>query len=92
MDSSDVTKRRRAQAQFADKQLVFVAKNPGGDCANINGCPCTPTTNCNRNFVSYDAKYAFYNGRNACQTGAAAQGDFGWGVAGCMIPENGGSK
>jgi hypothetical protein len=91
MDSSDITRRRKQRVQFADRQPVFIAKNPAGDCSNLTAC-CTPTTNCNRNFVSYDQKYTFYKGRNACQAGAVAQGDFGWGVTGCMIPETGGSK
>ena len=91
MDSSDITKRRKQQAIFASKQAVFLVKNPGGDCANLTAC-CTPTATCNRNFVSYAEKYAFYNGRNACQAGATQQGDFGYGVTGCLIPATNGSR
>jgi hypothetical protein len=91
MDSSDITRRRKAQAIYGTKIVSFTAANPAGDCANLSAC-CTATTNCVRNFNSYDTKYAFYRGRNACVTGAAALGDFSWGVQGCTLPVTGGSR
>jgi hypothetical protein len=91
MDSSDVTRRRKAQAIYATQLNVFSAKNPAGDCGNLNAC-CTATTTCVRTFESYSNKYSFYRGRNACQTGAAAIGDFSWGTSNCLYPVNGGSK
>lgn len=91
MDSSDVIKRRKQQAIFIDKQNQFLKKNPGADCGNLSNC-CGTTTTCIRTFNSYDEKYSFYKGRNACVTGSGPVGDFAFGVAGCQYPVNGGSK
>ena len=91
MDSSDITRRRKAQAIYATRLPVFIAANPTGDCGNLSTC-CTAVSNCVRTFNSYEAKYSFYTGRNACVSGAAALGDFSWGVQGCTLPINGGSK
>ena len=91
MDSSDITRRRKAQAIFANQLQNYTAANPAGDCGNLATC-CTAATTCVRTFGSYSNKYSFYTGRNACVTGAAAIGDFSWGVYGCMYPVNGGSK
>jgi len=91
MDSSDVTRRRKAQAIFATQLPVFQAKNPAGDCGNLTAC-CTAASSCVRTFDTYANKYAFYQGRNACQTGAAAIGDFSWGLSDCLFPVTGGGK
>lgn len=91
MDSSDVTRRRKAQALYATQLPVFIAKNPTGDCGNLSTC-CTTTQACNRTFASYSNKYAFYQGRNACQSGAAALGDFSWGTSNCIYSVTGGNK
>ncbi len=91
MDSSDVTKRRKQQAIFVDKQNTFVAKNPTGDCANLRNC-CGTTSSCIRNFQSFDEKYSFFKGRNACVTGSAPLGDFAFGVTGCQYAVNGGGR
>lgn len=73
MDSSEVTRRRKQQAIYKSKLNIFIAKNPTGDCAN------DPTQNCIRTFASFDEKYSYYAGRNAC-------------VQGCPLPITGGSK
>jgi hypothetical protein len=91
MDSSDVTRRRKAQALYAVQLPVYIAKNPTGDCANLSTC-CTTVSSCVRTFESYANKYSFYQGRNACQTGAAAIGDFSWGTSNCLYPVTGGNK
>jgi len=84
-------KRRKQQAIFTDKLNQFLKKNPGGDCGNLSSC-CTPTTTCIRNFNSYDEKYSFFKGRNACVTGSGRIGDFAFGVSGCQYAVNGGGK
>ena len=92
MDSSDITKRRKQQAIYTDKQNAFLLANPAGDCANLSSCPCTRSTNCVRTFTSFEEKYAFYKGRNACVAGAGPVGDFAFGKEGCMIVPTGGAK
>jgi len=91
MDSSDITRRRKAQALYAVQLAAFTAANPAGDCLSLNQC-CTTVSSCVRTFGSYANKYSFYQGRNACQTGAAALGDFSWGTSDCLYPVTGGSK
>ena len=91
MDSSDITKRRKNLAHYLDKVNQFARNNPAGDCTSLATC-CTVPSNCVRTFDSYDSKYTFYKGRNACVTGSGPIGDFAFGVKGCLYPANGGSK
>ena len=91
MDASDLIKVRKQKAVYVSLLARFNAKNPQGDCASLSGC-CATTTNCNRTFKSFEEKYTFYKGRNACVTGAGPLPDFAYGVEGCLYPVNGGSK
>ena len=91
MDASDLIKVRKQKAVYVSLLARFNAKNPQGDCASLSGC-CATTTNCNRTFKSFEEKYTFYKGRNACVTGAKPLPDFAYGVEGCLYPVNGGSK
>jgi hypothetical protein len=90
MDSSDITKKRKNQVLYVNQLNTFIAKNPAGDCASIGTC-CYTTSNCVRNFDSYDLKYSFYKGRNACVSNSTAVGDFSFGVPDCMYKVTGSS-
>jgi len=76
MDASDTMKKKKAQAIYTNQLAAYIAKNPGGDCSNLN--TCTPANNCNMTFPTYENKYEFFQGRNNC--------------TGCECAENGGSK
>jgi hypothetical protein len=88
MDSSDITKKRKNQALYINQLNTFIAKNPGGDCGRLSTC-CYATSSCVRTFDSYDLKYSFYKGLNACMSTTTAIGDFSFGVAECLYPASG---
>jgi len=64
MDASDTIRKHKAQALYINQLNTFNTKNPGGDCAT-NTC-CYTTSSCIRTFESYDNKYEFFYGKNAC--------------------------
>jgi hypothetical protein len=76
MDSSDITKKRKAKAIYIDQLATFIAKNPNGDCGNLSTCVGVST--CVMTFPSYENKYDFFTGQNNC--------------ADCTCAVNGGSK
>ena len=91
MDSSDITKKRKDQTLYINQLNQFITQNPGGDCAKLSTC-CYATSSCIRTFDSYDNKYSFYKGLNACMSTSGPIGDFLFGVSSCLYPVNGGSK
>lgn len=79
MDASDTIRKRKAQALYINQLNNFIAQNPSGDCA-VNTC-CYTTSSCIKTFVSFENKYDYYYGKNAClSTGCTA------------YPLNGGSQ
>jgi hypothetical protein len=80
MDASDTIRKRKAQALFFDQLNTLIQKNPSGDCPNLQSC-CTGTTQCVKTFESYQNKYDFYYGKNACSSNSCTP-----------YPLNGGSR
>jgi hypothetical protein len=65
MDSSDTIAKNKQKAVYIDQLNSFLAANPSGDCSKLSTC-CGAPSSCVTYFPSYEAKYTFYNGRDAC--------------------------
>ena len=76
-DASNTTRKRKAEAIYIDQLNAFIRANPGGDCGKLSTCTST-ISNCVHSFASFEVKYDFFTGKNAC-------GD-------CTCPVNGGSR
>jgi hypothetical protein len=82
MDASDTIRKRKAQAIYNNQYQIFVKNNAGGDCGKLSTSCCYTTSSCIKNFPSFENKYDYYHGMNACVSSCT----------GTPIPENGGSK
>lgn len=76
MDASEVITKKKTQTIYIDQLNKFVAANPGGDCGKLS--TCAGVSSCNYKFESFENKYDFFAGKNACTD--------------CKCPVDGGSK
>lgn len=56
---------KKAKAEYVNQMNIFIYQNPNGDCANLSTCMST-TKNCVYHFPTYEQKYNFFIGKNAC--------------------------
>jgi len=63
MDASDLTKKRKVKAIYSITRDKLAAAQPTKDCASTT---CTKYATCVVNFLSYDEKQHFLDGKNAC--------------------------
>ncbi len=82
MDASDTIRKNKARALYVNQYAQFVQNNPRGDCGKLSTTCCYMASTCIVNFPSFDNKYDYYYGMNACVSTCT----------GTPIPETGGSK
>jgi hypothetical protein len=75
MDASDTTRKRKAQAWYYAQKLTLAKEQPSADCFTNT---CTVPGTCKLHFSTYDAKYNYWIGKNACN--------------GCTCKINGGGR
>ena len=74
-DASDTIKKNKAKAIYINQLNAFVAQRPTNYVLSTCTTAPAPTSTVTAVFASYDNKYSFFEGKNAC--------------TGCTCPLNG---